>query len=94
MAAFIPPKGDCSRDVAESGTDGMVGLEDARFGARGPSANFKSGGTTSLGVPLFSAATGNALAPCDHDGGLDLACDFGLIFGGLLRAAGNDFEGV
>jgi hypothetical protein len=90
----MPPSGDCVRAVADSGTVGMVGFEDARFGVRGPSANFRSGGTTSLGVPLFSAATGIALEPCERDADWDLACDCGLVFGELLRTAGNAFEGV
>jgi hypothetical protein len=49
------------RAVADSGTDGMVGSA-ARFGARGPSASLRSGGTTSFGVARFSAATGIAFA--------------------------------
>jgi len=60
-AEFSPFNGALLRAVAESGTDGMVGSA-ARFGARGPSANFRSGGTTNFGVPRFSAATGMAFA--------------------------------
>ncbi|PYX38818.1 MAG: hypothetical protein DMG81_10750 [Acidobacteria bacterium] len=92
-AEFKAPRGDCERDVAESGTEGMVGFEDARLGARGPSASFKSGGTTSLGVPRLSAATGMAPEPCARDAVCDFVWDCGLAFGGLLRAEGNIFEG-
>jgi len=93
MAEFIPANTDCVRDVADKGTEGIAGLEEASFGARGPSANFKSGGTTSFGVPRFSAATGIAEEPCDREDGWDLTCVCGLVFGGLLRAEGNTFEG-
>ena len=54
------------RAVAESGTGGIAGWA-ARSGARGPTANFRSGGTTSFGVPRFSAATGIAFVVCDED---------------------------
>jgi hypothetical protein len=49
------------RAVADSGIDGIVGSA-TKFGARGPSASLRSGGTTNFGVPRFSAATGIALA--------------------------------
>jgi hypothetical protein len=91
MAAFMAPSGDWARAVADSGTDGMAGFEDARFGARGPSANFKSGGTTSFGAPRCSAATGIASCPCARDSPRALACALG--FGALLRAVGKAFEG-
>ena len=60
-AEFSPFSGALLRAVADSGTDGIVGSA-AKFGARGPSASFRSGGTTSFGVPRFSAATGMAFA--------------------------------
>jgi hypothetical protein len=49
------------------GTEGIAEFDDPRFGARGPSASFKSGGTTSFGVPRFSAATDMAPDPCARE---------------------------
>ena len=79
---FIPA---CARAVADIGTEGSAGFDDPKFGVRGPSASFKSGGVTSFGVPCCSAATGMALEPCAREAVCDLACDC-LVFGALLRS--------
>lgn len=54
MGAFV-------RSVADSGTDGRLELT-VKSGARGPSASFRSGGTTNFGIPRLSGATGMAFA--------------------------------
>ena len=77
----------CARAVADSGTDGIAGFDGPRFGVRGPSASFKSGGVTNFGAPCCSAATGIALDPCARAAVCGLPWDWGLVFGtALLRS--------
>lgn len=85
MAESKPFSPACARAVADNGTEGSAGFEDPKFGVRGPSASFKSGGVTSFGVPC-SAATGMALEPCAREAVCDLVCDCALVFGALLRS--------
>ena len=86
MAESKPFSPACARAVANNGTEGSAGFEDPKFGVRGPSASFKSGGVTSFGVPCRSGATGMAFAPCAREAVCDLGCDCGLVFGTLLRS--------